>query len=405
MIKLTRFEISNYRSCLKSNLDLNQNLMCLIGINGAGKTNILNGLLLLKKLKEIHKIPGIKNKNLSGSLTEISLDFKLQEHTVKVKGTLKYETDDRNNDEVLDSSLKFNFFEITGSRKWIEIPLELFKYINEINFKENDFILTKYFNLPNLQESQINALYPIRDFFNKISYYSASQFSDPSKCPISFELDENKTYRNNRFNFYHEKFLNDLYIKFKNDNKEFSKFISTVNKEGIGIIDNISFAEYDMPSSSYEVKSGGKIKKIERNRQLIIPYITIDDVQLSPNQLSEGTFKTLALIFYIITDENELLLIEEPEVCVHHGLLNSIISLISVQSKKKQIIISTHSDFVLDRLKPENLLIVTKNSHKGTVAKPLDKALSKNDYKALKSYLEETGNLGEYWKEGGLDHE
>ncbi|WP_185151940.1 AAA family ATPase [Chryseobacterium vaccae] len=405
MIKLTKFEINNYRSCLKSNIDLNQSLMCLIGINGAGKTNILNGLLLLKKLKESYRIPGTKQKNLSGSLTEISLDFKLDEYTIKVKGTLRYETDDRNNDEVLDSILKFNFFDITGSKKWIEIPLELFKYIHEIKFKENDFILREYFKLPDLVESQINALYSIRDFFNNISYYSASQFSDPSKCPISFELDENKSYRSNRFNFHHEKFLNDLYIKYKNNKNEFNKFISTVNQEGIGIINNISFSEYDMPSSSYEVKSGGKIRKIERNRQLIIPYVTIDGVELSPNQLSEGTFKTLALIFYIITDENELLLIEEPEVCVHHGLLNSIISLISVQSKKKQIIISTHSDFVLDRLSPENLLIVTKNSQKGTVAKPLDKALSKNDYKALKSYLQETGNLGEYWKEGGLDHE
>ncbi|KQR91493.1 hypothetical protein ASG01_14070 [Chryseobacterium sp. Leaf180] len=405
MIKLTKFEVSNYRSCLKTNLDLNQNLMCLIGINGAGKTNILNGLLLLKKLKETYKIPELKQKNISGSLAEISLDYKVNEHAIKVKATLRYETDDRNNDEVLDSTLKFNFFEITGNKRWVEIPLELFKYIHEFKSKENNFLLTKYFKFPNLTESQINAIYPIRDFFNKISYYSASQFSDPSKCPISFELDENRPYRNSRFNLQHEKFLNDLYIKFKNNNKEFNKFISTVNKDGIGIIDNITFAEYDMPSSSYEVKSGGKIKRIERNRQLIIPYITIDSIELSPNQLSEGTFKTLALIFYILTDENELLLIEEPEVCVHHGLLNSIISLISVQSKKKQIIISTHSDFVLDRLRPENLIIVTKNLLKGTVAKPLDKALSKNDYEALKSYLEEAGNLGEYWKEGGLDHE
>lgn len=405
MIKLTKFEVSNYRSCRKSNLDLNENLMCLIGINGAGKTNILNGLLLLKKLKETRRIPGIKLKNISGSIAEISLEFKLNKYIIKVKVTLNYETDDKNNDEVLDSSLKFNFFEITGNKKWIEIPFELFKYIDEIKFKDSEFILKEYFKIPKLTESEFETLYPIRDFFNNISYYSASQFSDPSKCPISFELDENKSYRSNRINFHHEKFLNDLYIKYKHSRNEFDKFISTVNKEGIGIIDNISFSEYDMPSSLYEVKSGGNIKKIERNRQLIIPFVKIDDIQLSPNQLSEGTFKTLALIFYIITDENKLLLIEEPEVCVHHGLLNSIISLISAQSKKKQIIISTHSDFVLDRLSPENLLIVTKNPQKGTVAKALDKALSKHDYKALKAYLQETGNLGEYWKEGGLEHE
>jgi len=119
---------------------------------------------------------------------------------------------------------------------------------------------------------------------------------------------------------------------------------------------------------------------------------------LIPNQLSEGTFKTLALLFYIINDVSELLLIEEPEVCIHHGLLDSIIELIKVQSKKKQIIISTHSDYVLDKLKPENVVLVSRDTDKGTIAKPLSKALSKNDYAALKSYLQDEGNLGEYWK-------
>lgn len=121
--------------------------------------------------------------------------------------------------------------------------------------------------------------------------------------------------------------------------------------------------------------------------------------------MSEGTFKTLALVFYILSDKSELLLIEEPEVCIHHGLLSSIIELIKIQSKKKQIIISTHSDFVLDKLTPENVILVKKNPDKGTVATPLTKHLSKNDYSALKDYLANSGNLGEYWKEGGFENE
>jgi hypothetical protein len=31
--------------------------------------------------------------------------------------------------------------------------------------------------------------------------------------------------------------------------------------------------------------------------------------------------------------------------------------------------------------------------------------LSANDYRILKDYLEQEGNLGEYWKEGGFDDE
>jgi len=170
------------------------------------------------------------------------------------------------------------------------------------------------------------------------------------------------------------------------------------------MVDKIEFLEVVLPSSYYEVIAGGKVKKIERNRLLVVPTFTVNNTQLSPNQLSEGTFKTLALVFYILTDVSALLLIEEPEVCVHHGLLSSIISLIETQSKKKQIVMSTHSDFVLDHLDPENLLLVKWLPEKGTLATPLKKSMSKNDYEALRVYLKESGNLGEYWKEGGFEN-
>ena len=96
-----------------------------------------------------------------------------------------------------------------------------------------------------------------------------------------------------------------------------------------------------------------------------MPSFSIDGNTLSPNQLSEGTFKTLALLYYVLTDESNLLLIEEPEVCIHHGLLNSIIALIKAYSKQKQIVISTHSDFVLDQIAPEDLVLVTRQKNQG----------------------------------------
>jgi len=54
---------------------------------------------------------------------------------------------------------------------------------------------------------------------------------------------------------------------------------------------------------------------------------------------------------------------------------------------------------------PENLVLVKRQPGKGTTAKLLSKSMSSNDYKALRRYLEESGNLGEYWREGGLEDE
>ncbi|NVO00042.1 MAG: ATP-binding protein [Geobacteraceae bacterium] len=120
--------------------------------------------------------------------------------------------------------------------------------------------------------------------------------------------------------------------------------------------------------------------------------------------MSEGTFKTLALIFYLVTDKSSILLIEEPEVCVHHGLLNSIVELLDIYSKDKQIIISTHSDAVLDKLRIDNVFKVKRTNEKGTEVSSIKRNMKHIELKALKNYLLNDGSLGEYWKHGDLEN-
>ena len=110
---------------------------------------------------------------------------------------------------------------------------------------------------------------------------------------------------------------------------------------------------------------GGKIEKVRRQKVLVVPQFHKGREILSPNQLSEGTFKTLALLFNIITEDSTALLIEEPEVCVHQGLLSSILELIKQYSSSKQMFVSTHSDYVLDYLQPENVFTVKYDKKAG----------------------------------------
>lgn len=104
----------------------------------------------------------------------------------------------------------------------------------------------------------------------------------------------------------------------------------------------------------------------------------------------------------MITEDSTALLIEEPEVCVHQGLLSSILELIKSSSRHKQMIISTHSDYVLDHVSPDNVFRVTSDKTKGTVARHIRKTMTSKEYSALREYLDQEGNLGEYWREGGL---
>jgi AAA15 family ATPase/GTPase len=413
IMKLKSLEIQTYRSCIKTVFPLQNELTGLIGINGAGKSNILNAILLLRKICSTGSYLR-HEKDPSYNHCRIIAEIVDSKKSVLIDGKIFFETDERNNDDVQISDIKWKFNEKSN---WKNIPMEIIVYRERFKYgfshpsalsrrsMSERWLFSKQKTKELVSENEFQTIIDIANFFNGISYYSASQFSDPSRSPVSIELEEDRPLRKSRFFSGHEKFISDLYKSWKAKDKQYKRYLNTVNKEGIGLIDDISFNEVNMPSSSYEVQSGGKIKTIERNRLLIIPSFSVDGSQLSPNQLSEGTFKTLALLFYILTDESKLLLIEEPEVCIHHGLLNSIIALIKSQSKQKQIVISTHSDFVLDQLDPENLVLVKRQPNKGTKATLLSKSMSKNDYKALREYLEESGNLGEYWREGGLDNE
>ena len=140
----------------------------------------------------------------------------------------------------------------------------------------------------------------------------------------------------------------------------------------------------------------------KKKRVLIVPMVKIGRTKLSFNQLSEGTFRALALLFYLLTKKDGLLLIEEPEVCVHHGLLKSVIEAVKAHAQNKQIVISTHSELVLDSVGPENVFAVRNQAIHGTTVRQLATTLNNDEMAAMKEYLRTTGSLGEYWTHGGL---
>jgi predicted ATP-dependent endonuclease of OLD family len=399
-VKLQKVELLNYRSCLQTKVNVSGDLTTLIGVNGAGKSNILKGIQLLGKIKSIRDSDYYLTEEVDNYLkSSFKLDFIVDEKEFAVRIDVSYEINDKNEDEVVISSFKIRD-KSSKSRRFTEIDIYHLSYA----IRKRPSILTRSHLNRILNETNGSDSIEIFKFIKNIRYFSATQFSNPSKCPISFELDDTGSTRSSLFSTEsaHRDFLYDLYNTFKSDQDGYLRFLDIVGKGGIGLIEEVEFKDYILPSTTYEVRSGGQVKQIERTKSLIIPNVKVDNIILSPNQLSEGTFKALALIYYILNDSSDLLLIEEPEVCVHFGLLNSIIGLIKQESGNKQIIVTTHSDSILDKLEPENVILVRKEAIKGTTALSIPESLSKDDYKALKSYLESYGNLGEYWREGGL---
>lgn len=402
MLRLKEIEIQNYKSLVNTQLKLNDQLTALIGINGAGKTNTLSAIMLLAELAKGRRHARYSSEKEHLAKSELVATFQSHEMDFKLKAILYF--DNLEND---DGIKYFELFikRIGKSFKWEKLNPDVFDFVDYLNHKSHAAVNTRSLENEYLPKEQTirSLVLELSPFLGAINYYGATIFSDPTKSPISFELEEQYLGRRSygTRSLSHKKFLYDLYTLKAQDKKAFKRYLNTVNHLGVNLVNNIVFSQINVPSSSVKILAGGQTEKINTRKKFVVPVFTIENLQLSPSQLSEGTFKTLALIFYILNDKSQLMLIEEPEVCVHHGLLSSVIELIKRQSLYKQIIISTHSDYVLDKLKPENVVLV-KRSEAGTNTKVLEEALSTDDFSALKIYLEESGNLGEYWKEDGF---
>ena len=107
-------------------------------------------------------------------------------------------------------------------------------------------------------------------------------------------------------------------------------------------------------------------------------------------QISDGTFRLLAYITALKTDA-QLLAFEEPENSVHPWLLEMLIEL--MKNSDKQVIITTHSSKLLDKVNVEDVLVVEKK-HGASI---FSRIASKKDIEKIKRLLERGVTLGEQW--------
>jgi len=111
-------------------------------------------------------------------------------------------------------------------------------------------------------------------------------------------------------------------------------------------------------------------------------------------QVSDGTLKLLAYTTAIALEEANVVCFEEPENFIHPRLFELLVEVL--KKSDKQIILSTHSPYLLDFVDPEDVIIVEKKNKETVTSRIVDGA-------KLKERLAELGlALGEYWYGGGL---
>jgi len=125
-------------------------------------------------------------------------------------------------------------------------------------------------------------------------------------------------------------------------------------------------------------------------------FLQEGDYKIPSPRLSDGTMRYLCLLAILChPDPPPLICIEEPELGLHPDVLPTLASLLVDASERTQLIVTTHSEVLVDALtdQPESIVVAEKGEN-GTTLKRLDA-------EALKPWLEKY-RLGQLWTSGEI---
>ena len=125
-------------------------------------------------------------------------------------------------------------------------------------------------------------------------------------------------------------------------------------------------------------------------------YLIEGDYRIPATRLSDGTLRYLCLLAILCNPEPQpLICLEEPELGLHPDLLSGIVDMIRECSERTQLIVTTHSENIVDAFSndPESVLVCEKEDGITT----MKRLSSENLAVWLKDY-----SLGQLWSSGEI---
>jgi predicted ATPase len=378
--RLKRIQIKGFKSIKDCDLELKP-LNVLIGANGAGKSNFISFFKMLDAMNR-GEFELWSSQSPGGAAGILYLNPKF---TTKIVASIEYQTEKtrmlfRFVMSYADTSEKFLFVrEEFGKKKEIFPNVETddaFEYElysprllpSQMAFRSQESALS-YFEP--IDANAAEARNVVRQILFGVQVYQFHDTSTNSRIRLTQTVDDDVSLKSDGGNL-----AAVLYRLKKFHTKHYKHIVKTIQLTAPFFKDFV----------------------LEPNGQNIrLRYSEIgSDTVFGAHQISDGTLRFMALMTLLLQPLEQMpkvIIIDEPELGLHPHALELLLSIMRRISKNRQIIVSTQSVSLVDRLEPEDIVIVERHNSE-TQFKRLDDT-------HLSEWLEEY-SLGELWEKNVL---
>ncbi len=347
MLRINSLDLSNYKGFKNLHLDFNSQVTCIAGINGAGKTSILNALALCFSWIIA------RTKNQNGKGCSVNRQFDLYTENVRNKNTL-FESFVQNFtregyikgsfsfcDETFDIKHSFASFgsKVEKTSDYSSLSI-IFDYVN--NHLQNN---------PELFELPVLVYYPTNRSVLDIPVRIRMQHSFSQFSTYENALDATARFRD-FFEWYRDR--EDIENARKNELRDFDYTDALLSA---------------VRSAIYKCMPGYENLHIQRTPQLML--INKNGVTLAVNTLSDGEkclfslvgdlARRLALAAPNLSDPLQgsgIVLIDEIDLHLHPSWQRKVVGLLKKTFPNCQFIITSHSPQVLGELSASDIIIL-----------------------------------------------
>lgn len=372
-MKINRIKIDGFKNIDDVQIELNNNMLSLLSANSYGKSNFLNGIVFgfdfiranvenkSKMMHDVSSMPLNRKKSFQDFNFEIEIkDVNDNDLIYGYSFSWKKKNDDKNsiNEEYLKvkekNSQKYSLY-IKRENNTVNIkPSTTGSCNKKIKVDDNDLVINKLMAYDDLYYIDLIKI------INDVNIYVDRHFNTNGLYNIETILSKNSSnYKLNSITNVPKVLFN---IKRKYPNK-YEMIVNTI-KDIFPFIEDIKILDYNLDNINNDKMRGDDYFNIAKTVyfSLVIDKNVIGPIEIS--DMSDGV-KRVLLIFttLVLADINNcsLVAIEEPENSLNPKMLQRYLIALNSFSKHSNIIITSHSPYLINYLEPSSIYLGLPN--------------------------------------------